>query len=273
MMTTIDAQQAVATSHVVSARPVPEFPIPLLRIVSVELRKSVDTRAGFWLLISIGLVSMITTGAVLLFAPAEQLTFATFILALGYPIAVILPMVAVLSVTAEWSQRGGLTTFTLVPKRGKVLLAKALAAVVIALASMLVAFLVGAAGNLVSAAMTGDAAVWNQTPLDLLHLILGNTLLVLVGFMLGVLIRSSAGALVAYLLYAFVIPSLFTMLAVFQDWFRDWRPWVDPNFSQDALFEGSLTTEQWAHLAVTTVVWLVIPLAIGVRSLLHSEVK
>ena len=35
----------------------------------------------------------------------------------------------------------------------------------------------------------------------------------LVGFMLGVLIRSSAGAIVAYFVYSFVLPTLSALLA------------------------------------------------------------
>jgi hypothetical protein len=58
-----------------------------------------------------------------------------------------------------------------------------------------------------------------------------------------------------------------------QKWFADLQPWVDPNYSQDALFKGGLNGEQWAQLSVTTLVWLVVPLAVGVRSLLRSEVK
>ena len=50
------------------------------------------------------------------------------------PMSVILPIIAALSVTAEWSQRSGLTTFTLAPHRGRVLLAKAAAAVLLAVA-------------------------------------------------------------------------------------------------------------------------------------------
>ena len=43
----------------------------------------------------------------------------------------------------------------------------------------------------------------------------------LVGFMLGVVIRSSAGALVAYFVFSFLLPTLFLFLANSQDWFRD----------------------------------------------------
>ena len=99
--------------------------IPLARIVGVELRKSFDTRAGFWLVAGIGIASLLTTSAVIAFADASELTYGTFALATGFPLTVILPMIAVLSVTSEWSQRTGLTTFTLVPHRSRVMLAKA----------------------------------------------------------------------------------------------------------------------------------------------------
>ena len=78
-------------------------PIPLSRIVSLELRKSFDTRSGFWLLASIGIASLLATIGVILFAAAEERTFSTFTLATGFPMAIILPMIAILSVTSEWS--------------------------------------------------------------------------------------------------------------------------------------------------------------------------
>ncbi len=247
--------------------------IPLSRIVLVELRKSLNTRAGFWLLAAIGIASVLATAAVILFAPADQFTYSTFTLAIGFPMSVILPMVAILSVTAEWSQRTGLTTFTLVPHRGRILMGKAVAATGIAIVSMLVAFPVGALGNILGSGIHGVPTVWDQSPVDVLYLVLGNTLLLMVGFMLGVVIRSSTAALVTYLIYAFVAPSLLGFLAINQEWFRDLQPWVDPSYSQDALFHGGFTGEQWAQLALTTLVWLAAPLVLGVRALIRSEVK
>ena len=34
-----------------------------------------------------------------------------------------------------------------------------------------------------------------------------------------------------------------------------------------------MTGEQWAQLGVTSLVWLVVPLAVGLRMVLRSEVK
>ena len=98
---------------------------------------------------------------------------------------------AILSVTGEWSQRTGLITFTLVPHRSQVILAKAIAAVIVGVVSMLLAFAIGAVGNIVGSALNGVDAAWDTTFADFLLIILANILGLLVGFMLGVLIRST----------------------------------------------------------------------------------
>jgi ABC-2 type transport system permease protein len=247
--------------------------VPLTRIVAVELRKSYDTRSGFWLLAGIGLAALLTTSAVVAWAPRSQFSYSQFTLAIGVPMTIILPIIAVLSVTAEWNQRTGLTTFTLLPHRGRVLFAKAVAAGLFALAATAVAFAVGALGNVIGAATAGIDPVWNQDLADVGYFALGNTLLLLVGFTLGALIRNSAGAIVAYMVYRFVAPGLLAFLEFNQAWFRDARPWVDPTYNQDALVQGGLTGEGWTHLAVTTLVWLALPLVVAVGNLLRSEVK
>jgi hypothetical protein len=253
-------------------RPAPAR-IPMSRIVSVELRKSFDTRSGFWLMASIAITSVIATAAVVLFAPDDELTYETFATAIGFPMSVILPIIAVLSVTGEWSQRSGLTTFTLVPHRSRTILAKAVVAVGVAVSSMVLALGIGAVGNVVGTTIAGVDQSWNITPTEFAYIVLANTLGLLVGFMLGVLIRNSAAAIVGYFVYSFVLPTLSMLLAASQDWFDRLQPWVDFNYAQSALFNGSMTGEQWAQLGVTGVIWLAVPLAIGLRIVLRSEVK
>ena len=272
-MTTTTLEGVLEQEQVRPARTAPA-PIPLSRIVSVELRKSFDTRSGFWLLASVGIAAVLATAATILFAPDAELTYDSFAAAIGFPMAVILPMIAVLSVTSEWSQRSGLTTFTLVPHRGRTILAKAIVAVSIGVVSMLLAFAVGALGNVVGSALAGVDQVWDVSFIDVTDIILFNILNMMIGFMLGVLIRNSAGAIVAYFVYSFVLPTLSMVLAASQGWFKDIQSWVDFNWAQGALTDGgSMTTDQWAQLGVTGVFWLVIPLAIGVRMVLRSEVK
>ena len=247
--------------------------VPLARLVRVELRKSFDTSSGRWLLASLGLAAVLTTGAIIAWAPTSQLAYSQFTLAIGVPMTIILPIIAVLSVTSEWSQRSGLTTFTLVPHRGRVVLAKAVAAVLVTVPATAVAFAVGAVGNVVGTMVADVPSVWDQSLVDVGYFAAGQTLLLLVGFVLGALIRNSSGAIVAYMLYGFVVPGLLAFLAFNQDWFADARPWVDARYSQDALLRGELAGDGWSHLAVTSLVWLVVPMVVAVVKVLRSEVK
>ena len=100
-----------------------------------------------------------------------------------------------------------------------------------------------------------------------LYFVLGNISSLLIGFMLGVLIRSSTGAVVAYFVYTFLVPILFGLLADTQAWFHHAQPWIDIQFAQTGLFlfDGTMTSEQWAHIGVTGVVWLLAPLLVGLR--------
>ena len=248
-------------------------PIPMTRLATVELRKMFDTRAGFWLMASVGIVAVLATAAVILWAPDQAITQETFASAIGVPLSIVLPMIAILSITSEYSQRTGLTTYTLVPWRGRVISAKVLVTIAIGVVSMFVALAIGALGNLLGSAINGLDPVWDIGVQTFSYILLANILSMLMGFMLGVLFRSSAAAIVGYFVYSFVLPVAFGTLAAFQEWFRDLQPWVDVNFAITRLFEGSLTTENWQQLGVTSLVWLWIPLALGLRAVLRAEVK
>jgi hypothetical protein len=247
--------------------------VPMRRLVHVELRKMFDTRSGFWLLASIGIAGLIATVATILFAPDEDLTYYTFAKSIGFPMTVVLPIIAVLAITSEWSQRTGLTTFTLVPHRSRVIAAKIMSSITVAVASMLFAFALGAVGNIVGTAIAGTPQVWDVAPAEGVNIVLGNLLCLLTGTVLGMLIRSSAAALVVYFVYSLLLPSISELLATSQEWFRDLRPWVDLNFAQAGLFEGTLTAQQWAQVAVTAAIWIVLPGLVGLRLILRSEVK
>ena len=247
--------------------------IPLGRITTTELRKMLDTRSGFWTVAGIGLVSLLTTGMVILFADREDLTYRTFAAAISVPMGLILPIIAILSVTAEWSQRSGLTTFTLVPHRSRIITGKLIASLVVAAVATPGAFAIGAVGNVAGTAVAGVDPVWDVPAADLLTIGLANVLGMLVGFMLGVVVRSSAGALVAYFLYQFLLPTLALVLAAKQAWFQDLQPWVDFDFATGALLEGSVSAQQWVQLVVTGLIWLVVPLAVGLRLVVRAEVK
>ena len=249
-------------------------PIPNTRLVTIELRKMFNTRSGLWLLVSIGVLSVIATGAVLVFAPDSGIAYENFAAAIGFPMSVILPMIAILGVTSEWSQRSGLTTITLVPSRGRIIWAKAFATFVVGVVSMAVAFAVGAVGNLLGSTVMGLDAVWDVSLAAAAQIVLGNLVGMAIGFTLGVVLRNSAAAIVGYFVVSFVLPGILALLAQVRSWFADLQPWVDWNTTQVALFENDTdTAREWAMLASTTGIWIALPLVIGLLFLRRSEVK
>jgi ABC-2 type transport system permease protein len=248
-------------------------PIPLRRVVRVELRKMFDTRSGFWLIASLAITSLIATIATIAFAPDKDLTYYNFAKAVGFPITVILPMVALLSITSEWSQRSGLTTFTYVSSRRRVVGAKTLGAVIVAIASMLFAFAVGAIGNVAGSAIAGTSIVWDLSVGHATTIVLGNLVSLLTGTMIGMLLRSSAGGLVTYFVFTLVVPNLSGLLAASQDWYHSLQPWVDLSFAQTYLFEGMHTGAEWAHVATGVALWILLPGLFGLRRVMRSEVK
>ncbi|MFT4188303.1 MAG: ABC transporter permease [Aeromicrobium sp.] len=199
----------------------PIEPIPFTRLLSVELRKMFDTRAGLWLMISVVALSVIATVLTVLLGDRATLTFEDFSAAIGMPMSVILPMIGVLSVSSEWSQRTALTTFTLVPSRARVITAKLLGVVGIGVVSMLIAAAVGSIGTVVSPALAGTEPIWDTSLAQFAQIILANELGMLTGFMLGVLLRNTPAAIVAYFVYKLVIPGVSGALMGVQQWWAE----------------------------------------------------
>jgi large-conductance mechanosensitive channel len=133
---------------------------------------------------------------------------------------------------------------------------------------------VGAVGNLAGSAIVGVDTVWDVSLVHASQILLGNLVGMAIGFTLGVVLRNSAGAIVGYFVVSLVMPGILVLLAQVRSWFEDLQPWIDWNETQVALFEGATNTgEEWAMLGSTTMIWIVIPLVVGLLSLRRSEVK
>ena len=116
--------------------------VPFSRLVQVELRKMFDTRAGRWLLISIAaftaLVLIIQLWVVL--AQDMTVTFNDFAGGANIPMTILLPVLGIMSVTSEWSQRTAMVTFSLEPSRTRFLAAKFVSTLIVALVAVVSAW-------------------------------------------------------------------------------------------------------------------------------------
>lgn len=255
-------RQGIPTGPPSVARP------SLLTLTGVELRKLADTRAGRWLLIVIGLASAaITTVQLFALSDAEQ-TFATFFTAAIVPSSLLLPVLGILSVTSEWSQRTALTTFALVPLRHRVAAAKLAAGVLIALLAVLVALAVAAISNLVGIASGGDGS-WTVKAVVIGEAAVLETTYMLMGIAFGMLLLNTPLAIVLF----FLLPLVWSILGGMISRLQDVAGWLDMGVTTASMTTGEMTSGQWGRFLVSAAVWVLLPLVAGFVRLTHRELS
>ncbi|MCB8956970.1 MAG: ABC transporter permease subunit [Nocardioides sp.] len=250
-------------------------PIPFHRLVSVELRKSYDTRAGFWLLMVIGLLVVAAEAIVLIVTVVqdEPLSYGDTTAVAAFVTSVLLPVLGIMVVTSEWSQRTAMVTFALEPRRPHVIAAKAMVGLLLTLATIVVALVVGLVTVLLYAALQGESPVWHFGWTGFTAFLVTQTFAMLGGFALATLLLNTPAAIVVFFVYRWVLPGLLALGTALIGWFGSLAPWIDFQSAQGELYDFPLTGEQWAQLFVSGVIWLVVPLLIGIWRVLRAEVK
>ncbi len=257
--TTILSAPRRADTNAVHTRP------GLARLVAVELRKVLDTRAGFWLQVATVALAAAAVAVRCVVGDASDHTFAA-VLSFGLqPAAVLLPVAGILLVTSEWSQRTGMITFALVPQRSRVLGAKLLASFVLAGGVLAVSVAIVAAGVL--AASPGVDGAWT----DVAPLVGQSAVFLLAGMVtavaFGAVVLSSAPALVVL----FALPTSWAAI-VSLSFFSQVAPWVDTARALGPLHDEVLSATQWGHVGTALAIWMVLPLAVGTWRFARKEV-
>jgi len=239
--------------------------IPMARLVRVEIRKMADTRAGMWLLIGIAGLAAIVMTIFILTADQSDRTFIKLIGAAAIPQTALLPVLGILLVTSEWTQRTALVSFTLEPVRLRVVTAKVVAALAFGLAAVIVTLAMGAGVT----AIAGNAVAWSGVGLDTIAKVtLVQESMILQGLAFGLVILNSAGAIATF----FVLPTAVGLVTMLWKALKDVAPWID--FDSGVLLQGTaLTSEQWAQFGSTSLIWIGLPMIVGLVRVLRKEVK
>lgn len=264
-MTTAPAPISSLTPHGMPDHGMPDLsgrPIPFTRLTRVELRKMVDTRAGIALMVIVTAASLAVIGGTLVWG-GEQHSLAGFLNAAVLPLSLLLPIVGIMGATAEWSQRTGLVTFALEPRRGRVVAAKVIASVLLGLVVLAVV------GLAASATVLGSGGSWNLTGPAAGGLVLGLILLVLQGVGFGFSLLNTPAAIVA----TFLLPTVWMIAGGLVSGVETAAQWLDLNTTVSPLMSGEMTGTAWAQLATSAAVWIGVPMAIGTWRVLTREVK
>ncbi|MCW2764286.1 MAG: hypothetical protein JWO11_245 [Nocardioides sp.] len=249
-------------------------PIPFARLVAVELRKSYDTRAGLWLLIAIGSIALLTEGIVLAVTVVqdEAMAWGDFVGAAAFVTSILLPVLGIMVVTSEWGQRTAMVTFALEPRRPHVVMAKLITGIILTLATVAIAIVVGLVCNLLYGAFQGGAD-WTFGFKFMVGFIITQIFAMLGGFALAALLLNTPAAIVLFFVYRWVLPGLFALGSALMAWFSNIAPWFDFQSAQEPVYDLTVNGSEWGHLIVSGFIWLVLPLAIGLWRILRAEVK
>ncbi|RHW27661.1 ABC transporter permease [Nocardioides immobilis] len=253
-------------------------PIPFWRLVLVEFRKSYDTRAGFWLLFTIGLLISLLQVVFLISFLVQDFVYATFTDFTGnvwLVSLVLVPMLPILLVTTEWSQRSAVVTFAIEPKRVRVILAKLAVAVLLALAAVVLMFVVAAVCTAFADLVKPDFTEWR---VETEFLFLGAPLTVLTttvfGFAVACLLLNTPAAIVLFLLSWYASVGVFAAIAALIPAFADLLPWITLQVNVLLLADGLPSGgEEWGNLLVSLVLWIGLPIGVGLWRILNAEVK
>lgn len=251
-------------------------PIPFWRLVLVELRKTYDTRAGFWLLATIGILVALVEGIIMItvIVNEEPVSFDDLAGTAGGITSLLLPVLGIILVTSEWGQRTAMVTFAVEPRRSRVVLAKLTVGAVASVATVAVMLVIGLFTTLVCELAQPDLTDWDMEWWLPLAFIVTTTLTMTVGFAMASLLLNTPAAIVVFFLYWYGLAIVLFVIADLISGFADVAPWINFQDALEPVFDWSLdTAEEWGQLLVSGGLWILLPLGAGVWRILNAEVK
>jgi ABC-2 type transport system permease protein len=169
----------------------------------------------------------------------------------------LLPLLGVLLVCTEWTQRTTLTTFTLVPDRRRVMTAKGLAGLVMATAAWLAAVLASVVLTAAFSHVPGGPGTLPMTVILQTWLLLAGWMLV--GLAFGAALLVTVPAIMAYLLGPLVIAAIADAIHSLSGL----TSWLDIAHALAPLTLHPLNATEWSHLLLSFLLWIGLPLLIG----------
>jgi len=258
-----------ATLYAKQPTPMTLHPVRLGRLCQVELRKATDTRAGRWLLLVVAAIA-IMVAAITAFAGKEKGHTLQNVLANTTSFsALLLPVLGVLLVTSEWSQRTALTTFTLVPRRGRIVAAKTVAGGLLAVAASAVCVLVAIGATAVTSHPSGPhPGTWHHAAAVIIGSLVVQVLYVLLGIGFGLLFLNTPFAIVVY----FALPTAWSILTGSVKALDSVGKWANPSTAWGHLTDENVGGTLWLKAAVAAAIWVVVPLVAGTVRVLRRPI-
>jgi ABC-2 type transport system permease protein len=240
-------------------------PIPFIRLLRAEWLKTTGARAARWLLAAAALSTIAAEAIPLLFPHNVKQSSPSYLSWAGLGLTRLLPVVLILAMTAEWSQRTAMSSFTQEPRRGRVLAAKIAIGLGVSLLGACFALAVSQLVVVAAHAAGRDIATGGNWP-QFAGAVAFILLTAAIGIAFGALLHNTAGAIVTYFALGAAF-NLFTIPAL-----EKAGHWVNAGETYGWVLNGEWSGHG-AQIATSTVLWIVLPLTFGVVRTLGRDVR
>lgn len=257
-----DTSPSGARSRAARSVPSTEHRVSFPRLLRSEWIKVTSLRSTWWSLfiaaaLTVGFSAMASASIPAGYPPVMPIVGATQFTML------IAGILGAIVITGEYSTGMIRSTLTAEPRRGAVVMAKA---VVIGALMAVTTVVIYAVAIAVSAPMVSEQIDWSQPKQSIVPLAFGVMSMVcftLLGLGFGFLIRNGAGAIAATVGVLFVLPvvgSLFALAGESWKWVLDAADYLPLMASQTVMSPGA---EDLLPSALALVAWAVVPLVAG----------
>lgn len=241
-------------------------------ILAGEMRKSISTRANTALLIVIAGLTVLTAAGIHLLLPQFEglaMNWAGLLPYVGLVSSLLLPVVVILLITSEWSTRCIMTTFTLAPRRGMVLAAKLIVALVMTVACIALCVALALGITALNATSSQVSLSWSAPTASIVTFVASTLASSLVAFALASALLNGPAAIVTFL----GAPTVLVSVSAIGGKVANVTEWLNfiPALDKVLANTGSATAAQWGQLATSVTLWLILPAAIGIWRMLRQE--
>jgi len=238
-----------------------------MRTFAVEFRKLIDTRSGAALLAAAAVLAGVFGGGAALMADART-DFGRIAGLAGVPGGLILMVLAVLLVTSEFTTGTASVTFTLNPRRGRVLAAKTAVILVMTLVVTALAVVAAALILLVSPLLTGHSLPWTLDLARLAVFTATDALTACSGIALGLAFRNAPGPLVILLVW----PMFSSLLSTASPELATALSYVDQGAAA-GLIDDTTGGLPLIQLITSVIAWVLLPGAIGTLRTVRGDLS
>ncbi|GGE93358.1 hypothetical protein [Mycetocola zhadangensis] len=248
---------------------VPSPAVPMARLVRVESRKQVNTRAGFGLLLALGILILLLPVPSLWLVEPSGMSFGLFLEAALLPQSILVPVIAIVAATSEWSRRTALVTFALEPRRLRVVGAQLVAVLGIALTVFLAGIVCATVVYSAAILFRGAAHDWTVQPALIAGLALSQVVCMAWGYAVGLLIGTTATAIVAF----YLIPTAWTIAGFVFPVLAGAAGWLDVNRTLEPFLRPGVGASEILPLVTSLAVWVLLPLILGSLRVRRKDIR